>query len=140
MRKALLLIDYINEIVHKDGKLAAKGYADFMEKQQTFHHLAFVIDKARQQQMLIIHVRVGFSPDYHEQPKASPLFGKANEFQILQLGSWSTQFHEQVDVQEQDIIITKHRVNAFHATPLDLILKNKTHPLRKVSQWTHNLD
>ena len=26
---ALLLIDFINEIVHPDGRLAGKGYADF---------------------------------------------------------------------------------------------------------------
>jgi nicotinamidase-related amidase len=52
------------------------------------------------------------------------LFGKAHEFQALKLNSWATKFHEQIDVKENDIILTKHRVNAFHATPLDLILKN----------------
>jgi len=52
------------------------------------------------------------------------LFGKAHEFQALKLNSWATEFHEQIDVKENDIILTKHRVSAFYGTPLDLILKN----------------
>lgn len=124
MKSALILIDFINEIVHQDGKLAAKGYAQFIAKHNTFANVTDAITKARAKDMLIVHVRVGFSPNYIEQPKASPLFGKAHEFAVLQLGSWSTEFHQQIDVQVDDIIINKHRVNAFHATPLDLILRN----------------
>ncbi len=124
MTKALILIDFINEIVHEDGKLASKGYSDFIKKNKVFENISFVIKKARENNILIIHVKVGFSKNYKEQPKLSPLFGKAHEFQALKLSSWATEFHEKIDVNENDIIITKNRVNAFYGTPLDLILKN----------------
>ena len=124
MATALILIDFIKEIVHENGKLASKGYSDFVKNNDVFQNLSFEIKKARENNILIVHVRVGFSEDYIEQPKSSPLFGKAHEFQALKLNSWATEFHEQIDVNENDIILTKHRVNAFYATPLDLILKN----------------
>jgi nicotinamidase-related amidase len=124
MPAALILIDFINDIVHEVGKLAKKGYADFVKKNEVFQKLSDALQHAREQKILVIHVRIGFSPTYIEQPKSSPVFGSAHEVQALRLGEWGTQFHEQVAVQDTDIIITKHRVSAFYATPLDLILKN----------------
>lgn len=124
MATAFILIDFINEIVHENGKLASKGYSDFVKNNDVFQNLSFAIKKARESNVLIVHIKVGFSENYNEQPKLSPLFGKAHEFQALKLNSWATEFHEQIDVKEKDIILTKHRVNAFYATPLDLILKN----------------
>ncbi len=124
MPTAFILIDFINEIVHESGKLATKGYSNFIKDNSIFQNLSSAIHKARENNLLIIHVKIGFSKDYAEQPKSSPLFGKAHEFQALKLSSWATEFHEQIEVKENDVILTKHRVNAFHATPLDLILKN----------------
>ncbi len=124
MTTALILIDFINEIVHENGKLASKGYSDFVKNNDVFQNLSFITQKARENNILIVHVKVGFSENYTEQPKLSPLFGKAHEFQALKLNSWATEFHEQIDVKEDDIILTKYRVSAFYGTPLDLILKN----------------
>ncbi len=124
MTTALILIDFINEIVHENGKLASKGYSDFVKNNNVFQNLSFAIQKARENNILIVHIKVGFSENYKEQPKSSPLFGKAHEFQALKLNSWATEFHEQIDVKDDDVILTKHRVNAFYGTPLDLILKN----------------
>lgn len=124
MNTALILIDFINEIVHEDGKLASKGYSNFIKDKNIFHNLSSVIKKAREQRMLIIHVKLGFSEDYSEQPKSSPLFGKANEFQALKLHNRATEFHEQLEIDKDDMIVIKHRVSAFYSTPLDLILRN----------------
>ncbi len=124
MATALILIDFINEIVHEDGKLASKGYSDFIKNKNIFHNLSSLVRKIREQKILIIHVKLGFSANYIEQPKLSPLFGKANEFKALTLNDWGTEFHEQLDVNTNDIVLVKHRVSAFYATPLDLILKN----------------
>jgi nicotinamidase-related amidase len=124
MTKALILIDFINEIVHENGKLASKGYSDFVKNNDVFQNLSFVTNKARENNILIIHFKLGFSNNYNEQPKSSPLFGKAHEYQALKLNSWATEFHKQIDVKDNDIILTKHRVSIFYSTPLDLILKN----------------
>lgn len=125
MNKALILIDFINEIVHLDGKLAAKGYADYMQEFKVIEKLNTAIQKARSEGLLIIHVKVGFSEDYTEQPKSSPLFSKVHEYQALKLNTWATEFHKDLDVQSSDIIVIKHRVNAFFNTELDTILKER---------------
>jgi nicotinamidase-related amidase len=122
--KALLTIDFINEIVDEKGKLASKGYSDFVKEKKVFEKLSNQIKKARDENMLIIHIRVGFDETYVQQPKDSPLFGKAHEFQALKLNTWATEFHKELNIQKEDVIITKHRVNAFYSTELDLILKN----------------
>lgn len=122
-RKALLIIDYINEIIDAKGKLAGKGYAVFAEKHGTLDHVRQLIKFARAQEILVIFVRLGFSPDYREQPENSPLFGEAKKFGALQLGTSATEFHPLVTPLPNETVITKHRVSAFFGTPLDLILR-----------------
>jgi nicotinamidase-related amidase len=124
MPQALVLIDLINELIAPEGKLSGKGYADFAERHGTLNRVASLLAHARSQGHLIIHVRVGFSPDYREQPKASPLFKHASKFSALKLGDWGTEFLPQASPLPDETILTKHRVNAFIGTPLDLILRN----------------
>jgi nicotinamidase-related amidase len=69
MPQALVLIDLINELIAPEGKLSGKGYADFVERHGTLNRVATLLEHARNQGYRIIHVRVGFSPDYREQPR-----------------------------------------------------------------------
>jgi len=122
-KKALLIIDYINEIIDAKGKLAGKGYAVFAEKHRTLENVHQLIEFARAQEIPVIFVRLGFSSDYREQPENSPLFGGAKKFGALQLGTSATDFHPLVAPLQSETVITKHRVSAFFGTPLDLILR-----------------
>lgn len=121
MKTALLVIDFINDIVHPDGKtpvcaaVVAAGHTIARANQA----LAF----ARQQQWLPVLVKVGFSPGYPEQPKTSAIFGKAHTLGALQLGQWGTQFHEALDAHPEDAVMIKHRVSPFYATSLETILR-----------------
>jgi biuret amidohydrolase len=119
----MVLIDFINEIVHPDGKLAGKGYSDFLARHDTLDRVATLLAHARQTGITPIHVRIGFSPDYQEQPLGSPLFGHAGKLGALKLGTWATEFHPQAAPLNGEAVMTKHRVNAFVGTPLDLLLR-----------------
>lgn len=121
--KALLVIDYINEIVDDKGKLSGKGYAAFVRNNDTFSKVNAAIAKFRVANQPIVFVRLGFKPDYANQPKTSPVFGKAHEFGILVEGTWSTEFHASVDKQNSDTVVTKTRVSAFHNTELEQMLR-----------------
>ncbi len=121
--KALLVIDFINEIVDDKGKLSGKGYAAFIREHNTFEKLNEVITKFRISNSLIIFVRLAFKNDYSDQPKLSPVFGKAHEFGILSEGTWSTEVHALVNREDSDIVITKNRVSAFHNTGLTKMLR-----------------
>ncbi len=123
--KALIIIDYINEISHKDGKLAGKGYYNFIQENNIFENMNKKIKKAKENEDLIIFVKLAFDKNYKNQPKNSPLFWKANEFRILQENTWGTEIHEELDFDAQkDLVVIKNRVNAFYGTNLDVILKN----------------
>lgn len=122
MKKAIIICDFINEIISTEGKFKGKGYAAFAEQNNTLANTAGAVKKARELGFIVIYVKVGFSADYIEQPKNSLLFGKADQFQALILNTWATEIHEQLEVANTDNIIVKHRISPFYATQLEVIL------------------
>jgi nicotinamidase-related amidase len=121
--KALLCMDFENDIVHPDGKVSGKGYAAYNADNNTVATLRTVQDKFREAGLPVVHVRVGFSPSYAEQPKGSPLMGQAHKFGAFDLSGWGTEFLDEVAPQGDELVITKHRVGSFFSTPLELALK-----------------
>jgi nicotinamidase-related amidase len=122
-KSALILIDFINEIVDEKGKFAGKGYPAFVKTHNVLANVNAAIGKARERGIPIIFVRVGFSPDYREWPESSPLFVAAKKFGALKLGTWATEIHESLHRTDADFFVTKHRVSAFYATSLEAILR-----------------
>ena len=122
MAKALIVIDFINEIVHSNGKLAQKGYASYIEHNFTFNKINTLMRKARELNIPIIFIKLGFHDDYSDCPLGSPLFSTAPSNDILKFGTWSTEFHEDLQIKEGDIIIKKPRVSSFFDTLLDVHL------------------
>lgn len=120
---ALLLIDFINEIVHPDGKVAGKGYADFDTRHGPLDRVAALLRHTRRAEMAVIHVGVAFSADYKEQPETSPVFGGAKRFGVLQRDTWATDFHVKAAPLASEAVLVKHRVSAFFGTPLELLLR-----------------
>lgn len=123
--KTLLVIDFINEIVDEKGKLSGKGYASFIRENATFEKINEAISKFRTANYPVIFVRLAFKSDYSDQPKSSPVFGKAHEFGILADGTWSTEIHSSLDRKDTDVQIVKNRVSAFHNTGLTEYLRDK---------------
>lgn len=122
-KAALLCIDLINDIVDDRGKLAGKGYASFNRDRGVLGKIATFQRRCRDLGVPVIHVRIGFSPTYVEQPKRSPLFGRAAEFGALKLGAFGTEFCDTVAPVENEVTVIKHRVSAFYGTDLDVILR-----------------
>ena len=120
--KALLCLDFENDIVHPEGKVAGKGYAAFNQTHQCLERVAETQSKFRQAGFPVLHIRVGFSASYAEQPKTSPLMGQAHKFEAFKLESWGTEFLTEVAPLPDELIITKHRVGAFYGTALNLAL------------------
>lgn len=90
--KALIIIDYINELVHPNGKLANTGYLEFLEKNNTLDNVRKCIDFARKNNIEVIWIHLGFSSDYSDCSKISPRFSGAPKLGIFQKDTWSTQF------------------------------------------------
>lgn len=121
MKNALLVIDFINDICHPDGKIPSA--AEHVKEQNALSNANKALAHAREQGWLTILVKVGFEANYHASPKASPIFGKAHEFKALELGSFGTEFHPELDVQSSDFVLVKPRVSPFYATSLEAVLR-----------------
>jgi len=88
---------------------------------------ADVLEAARQARMTVIHVQVGFRPGLPEVSNRNKLFAglKANvQHQQLFQGAAGA-IHPALGPEQEDIVVTKHRVSAFAGTDLDMLLRAK---------------
>lgn len=122
-KTAVIFIDFINEIIHPDGKLSGKGYVEFAKAHGSLENLKQFLDKVRQSDAMVIHVRVAFRSDYIDHPESSPLFGAARKFSALAQNTWGTEFVEALKPINSEVTITKNRINAFFSTDLDTVLR-----------------
>ena len=111
---ALLAMDCQTGIV----SIYAKPEEEFLSRATT------VLHAARDAAMAVIHVRVGFRPGLPEVSSRNKLFAsiKASpQHQKLFAGALGAVHPSLVD-EENDIIVTKHRVDAFAGTDLEMVL------------------
>src|SRR5258708_22734603 len=113
-RTAVLSMDLQTAIV----SIYTKGQADFLTR------TAGVLKEARQYGLNVIHVQVGFRPGLPEISLRNPLLSAIkNSFQHQQLFQGAAgAIHPAVEPQQEDILITKHRISAFAGTDLGMIL------------------
>jgi nicotinamidase-related amidase len=121
MKTALLVLDFINDIVHPDGNIAAS--AGFIKENNVMAHANDTIAFARRNKIPVAFVKVGFSFGYKECPENSPIFSKVKQLQALQLNTWGTEFHDDINKEADDLTIIKHRISAFYATSLEAFLR-----------------
>lgn len=120
---ALIAIDFINDIIHPQGKIPS--CADHIASQNALVHVNNAIAIARKKGWPVIFVTVGFSHNYAQLPSNSPIFKRAKEFGALEIGKWGTELHGDIKKEENDPVVIKHRISSFHGTNLEVILKAK---------------
>jgi len=125
MNDAVLVLDLMNEIVRADGAWAnlGYGYGAESERRDVVRRTARVIRYARDHDIPVVYVTVGFSAGYPEWPAASPVFTAAGrDAGLLQLGTWNQAIHEDIAPLPTERLVTKRRVSPFYATDLELLL------------------
>lgn len=122
---AIITVDFIKEILHPDGKLAGKGYAAFEREHCILRRVNEAISAGRERRFLVVHVRLGFEPGFPAHPVTSPLLGRAKEFGALELGTWGTEYCDELDVRDEDVQVVKQRVSPFFGTQLESILRSR---------------
>ena len=68
---ALLVMDFLNDMVHPDGKFAEQGWP--VQERQTIENAARVVSAARDADLEVIHVRVGWRPGHPDANRDAPL-------------------------------------------------------------------
>lgn len=120
-KSALIVIDFINDIVHKDSIMGTT--AQFVEQYKVIDRANDAMHFARAHGIPVVLVKVGFNAGYPECPPHSPVFANAKKFGKLQLNTWGTEFHEALQYHKDDLVITKHRVSPLYATDLETFLR-----------------
>ena len=99
----------------------------YVEDQELLSRAGNVLHRARDSGMRVIHVQVGFRPGL---PEVSPrnlllsVIKSSPKHQQLFQGP-AAAIHPEVAPQQGDIVITKHRVDAFAGTDLEMVLRAK---------------
>ncbi len=118
MKSALLLLDLQNEMVDPKGKVGAHGLAKIVEDRGVLVNARACLDAARAARMAVVHVRLGFRPDYADcLSVAARIAGlKGNRAAIV--GEFGCEFHPAVAPRDDELVITKQCVNPFFNTGL----------------------
>jgi len=121
MNTALIGLDYIVDIAHPDGKIARS--AKHVAERDVIAKANRALAIAREKGWFRILVKVGFAAGYADQPKQSPMFGRAHTLGAIALDGPGTAFHPELQAELADLVITKPRVSAFYGTNLDAALR-----------------
>ncbi|CAH0537700.1 isochorismatase family cysteine hydrolase [Vibrio marisflavi] len=120
-KKALIVIDFINDICHPKGKIPS--CVSHSIEQNAVANANKALSYAREHNWLTILVKVGFESNYHAQPKTSPIFGQAHEYGVLSLDEFGTDFLDELDVCSSDFVLVKPRISPFYGTNLEAVLR-----------------
>ena len=111
---ALLAMDFQTLIVD--------GYCT--DKEQLLVHTSKLLEgAAREVQMTVIHVVVGFRPGFPEVSARNLSFRAIKGSGRFAAGDPNIEIHPALAPKAGEIVVTKHRVGAFAGTDLDMILR-----------------
>lgn len=125
MTRALILIDFINEFLHPDGKITPQWMGQFCSDFGTIENVQRLIEYFRENHEEIIWVHLGFHSSYDNCSTTSPRFSWAPKASILRENTWSTEFIEELAYDPDEKTITKTRVSPFYNTDLEEYLQQK---------------
>lgn len=95
----------------------------FAENEELLTPVQNAVTTARENNMQVIFVRVGFSEGYPEVSARNQAFASIAEYGGMTTSDEATQIHESVKPQTGEPIVTKHRVSAFAGSNLEMILR-----------------
>ena len=112
-KTAVLIMDYQNAIVEN----YSGGDAELLPR------AVKVLSAARQANLQVIYVVIGFRPGFPEISKNNKSFNALRESGRFAHGDAATQIHPDIAPHENDLIVTKHRVSAFSGSDLEMLLR-----------------
>lgn len=124
MSKTLyLVLDMQNDLVHADGANGRSPLGEQVRARRIVERTAAALERARAAGAAVGFVRVGFSPEYTECPRNSPIFSGAPKAGLFKLGSFGTEVHPALAQRPGDVQVVKHRVSPFYSTTLEAQLR-----------------
>ena len=114
MKEALILIDFVNDIVDPKGAIAKFGTPAHVVEQNAIANTRAVLRHAREKGTRVIFVRVAFGAGHPELAKTkAPFYLAHKQNNWLVRGTWGTEFHADLQPNSKECVIEKDRVNPF---------------------------
>ncbi len=131
LHAALIVVDMQNDFCAKGGMFDREG-RDLRMIQAMIPRLTNFIDKAREVELTIIYIQNIYTSESNwylsdvwlEQAKRARK-GSYIEYPVCERNSWGADFYTGIKPLPSEIVVNKHRFDAFQDTDLDLILRSK---------------
>jgi len=124
-RSSALLLNDLQVAIISGSPLASSDPDALVRVNAAVDRCAEALDAARRAGVLVVHVRVAFSPGHPEANPHSPMMRFMRDKGLLVEGAPGTAFDPRVAPKPGEISVTKHTVSAFAGTPLDQILRGR---------------
>lgn len=120
---ALIVQDLQNDVIAEGGAFAESGSPAHAKSQNVVANVASLAQAARCAGMAVIHVHYVVEEGAPGLKLNAPLFQSVAEAKALVRGTWGAAPVEGLEPQADDLVVEKMRMNAFHDTRLDTLLK-----------------
>jgi len=120
---AVLVIDMQNDNLHPDGAFASSGAADHATSQDVVRNVRVVLDAARDAGVVVFHNRIVVYPGRDVGGSNAPIFRMLGP-DSLKLGTWGAAIVDGLDPREDELVLDRMRMSAFHGSNLDPMLRN----------------
>jgi ureidoacrylate peracid hydrolase len=118
------VIDMQNDNLHPDGAFASFGAAQHAQEQDVVANVRIVLDAAREIGAPIFHNRIVAYPAPVGLGGANaPIFRMIGP-ESLKMGTWGAEIIQGLDPREDEPVLDRIRMSAFHGSALDVMLRN----------------
>jgi gluconolactonase len=122
-RAALIIQDMQNDVIGEGGAFADSGAPEHAKSQDVVANVRGLADAARRAGMPVIHVWYVVEPGAAGLKLNAPLFQGVKDANALVRGSWGAAPVDGLERQDGDFVVEKMRMNGFHDTILDILLR-----------------
>jgi gluconolactonase len=135
---ALVIQDMQNDAVGREGAFATSGGADYCERHGVVERIAGLAAAFRAAGRPVIHVWYVVEEGAPELRQNAPLFESIRAAGANVRGSWGAAPVAGLEPQPGDYVVEKLRMNAFHDTRLDTLLRGlEVETLVVTGAWTN---
>ena len=119
-KTALIVFDMINSFIAEGSP-----FETFGAREELVPKLKKLLKACRLKKIQVIYTNEALRADGSDAGRLADIWPPIKEGKVLIKGTKEVEVYGEIKPEEGDIVIEKHRYSAFHATDLDLILRNK---------------
>lgn len=120
---ALLVIDMQNSFLHPEGAMRAHRGRSLINVESTIDHNVEAVELATARGLPVIFTRHAYRPGYVDAGPRTMRLVESMGVSPLIAGSWDAEVVDQLAGTPDAILVDKARMDAFHGTNLDVVLR-----------------